>query len=115
MESVLPCRALQPCRRLMAGRNRLSTFELLTDPLRRRILQHVRRHPGATAGGIADALGCSRGRADHHLGLLYRRSLVARTVEGRVQRYFLPGRVPTPVPLVPPPRASPPPAAPAAG
>lgn len=75
----------------VAGGARLERHEVGQHPLRRLMLDHLREHPGSTAGALAHAAGIGCGRAVYHLAILEREQAVrAKRLDGR-RRFFVYG------------------------
>jgi len=60
-------------------------FRVLSEPMRIRILDHLREGP-ATVSGVAEALGTSQQNVSKHLGVLVRSGLVSREKDGNSVR-----------------------------
>lgn len=56
---------------------------------RDRILEHLKRHPGATATQIASALDCKHQNISRHLRILQRDHKVSSEKEGRDRHFYL--------------------------
>jgi DNA-binding transcriptional ArsR family regulator len=63
-------------------------FRLLGEPMRIRILDHLRDGPMAV-GTLADALGASQQNVSKHLGLLHSAGLVSRERSGNTMKYAI--------------------------
>lgn len=63
-------------------------FRLLGEPMRIRILDHLRDGPLAV-GAMADELGTSQQNVSKHLGLLHGAGLVSRERSGNTMKYAI--------------------------
>jgi DNA-binding transcriptional ArsR family regulator len=57
-------------------------FRALSDPIRLRILNHLRTHEEASVGELAGALGSSQQNISKHLAALHAEGFVARRKQG---------------------------------
>lgn len=73
---------------------RLRKRDLLDNPTRERIREHVEANPGVRYRELQRALTLQNGALAHHLRILLREKLVEETREGHSVRFFLPGARP---------------------
>lgn len=64
-------------------------FKALNDPVRREILEMLKRNGDLTAGEIADRFSISKPSISHHLDLLKQAELVHAVKEGQFIYYSL--------------------------
>lgn len=64
---------------------------LLTQPVRRRILDLIKRRPGIHASALCREAGEAWGTVQYHLALLGQGDLVTTVASGRERRYFAEG------------------------
>ncbi len=69
---------------------RVEADPLLDQPLRRRIIQIIRRKPGIHASELCRESGEAWGTVQYHLGLLRKSELVSSVESGRERRFFPP-------------------------
>jgi DNA-binding transcriptional ArsR family regulator len=81
---ALPSPIPEPVVELIADR-----FRLLAEPMRVRILDHLRGPGEAAVGEIAEALGTTQQNVSKHLGVLHRGGVVARRREGNRVLYSI--------------------------
>lgn len=62
---------------------------LLDHPLRERIAEFIRSHPGCHFSSLARELGINRGTLSYHLGQLTFFNIVQETKEGGLTRYYM--------------------------
>ena len=74
---TLPSPIPEPVVELIAER-----FQLLSEPMRVRALDHLRARGEASVGELADALGTSQQNVSKHLGVLHAASVVSRRRDG---------------------------------
>lgn len=77
---------------------RLTRSSVLDHPMRSRILDHLRRHPGEHFSALRGALGLPTGCLTHHLGVLERSGFVTSRADGHLRRLFVLGAQPPPPP-----------------
>lgn len=74
----------------MTANNQLgSLFFAFSDPLRRKVLEEVARHPNATVSEICGAFPVSRFAVMRHLNVLEDAGLIEREAVGRERRVKL--------------------------
>lgn len=64
-------------------------FKALNDPIRRKILELLKKHGDMSAGQIADQFSVSKPSISHHLDLLKQAGLVEVMREGQFLYYSL--------------------------
>jgi DNA-binding transcriptional ArsR family regulator len=62
-------------------------FRLLSEPMRLRILEWLRRHPDSAVGEIAEALETSQQNLSKHLASLHSAGVTSRRKDGNHVRY----------------------------
>lgn len=69
-------------------RKRAESPEQICHPVRKRMMDWIRRRPGIRLSGLWKELGANRGTAQYHLLVLERAGVIRTLREGRATRYF---------------------------